>query len=545
MYKVLIIDDEVLVRVGLKSTIDWEAIGFSIVGEASNGEKGYEQYKVHSPDVIITDIKMPHKDGMWLIKKIREKNKWVKILILTCYDDFEYVREALKLGADDYILKSEIEDEELIGSMNKVKAQLELMPDKDKEIKVLKEQFESNAVILKDKLLEDLLYKNILNEEVLQNEYLKIQFPSHNCHFSFVTLIKEDEKKQSDDLKQNNDSIDDAIINLIYDICNNEKIHVLIRKKGEKFQMLLAKDVLHQNNTEQTVTYIQEKVMQYFNITLSGVCSTIFSNLSSLKNIVKTCMAQEEELFYTSGSKLLFAESEGKDKQGNKKSTPSISVFSLDTDFKKLIIKYIDEENIEKCKEHLEDLAQLFEKYHMNTLEVKLFYSNLLNTLFEKYGQCFIGSGYIKDYQYYYNLIIHFNKMKDIVELVNYFICEVIKSIKEYRISNSKYVMKKAMEYIDENYSKKISLEDIASHINLSKHYVSYLFKKETGINISSYINDIRIERAKEMIVRREYKIKEIFEKVGFSDQQYFSKAFKKATGMTVTQYKESIEKRI
>ena len=541
MYKILIVDDEVLVRVGLKSTIDWEAIGFSIVGEASNGEKGYEQYKMHSPDVIITDIKMPHKDGMWLIKKIREENKWVKILILTCYDEFEYVREALKLGADDYILKSEIEDEELIQSMNQFKEKLELVPDKDRELSVLKQHFESNAVVLKAKLLEDLLKKNRLDETILQDEYFKIQFPSENCDFSFITLIREDiaTHKADDPIKENSDSVNDAIINLIYDICQNEKMHVLARREEKKFELLLAKETLCQDQTVQIALYIQEKVMQYFNIALSGVCSDSFSNIISVKDIIKVCKGKEEELFYASEPKMLIVEDSLLYNPSHTK-----SIFDLDIDFKKLTIKYIDEEDSRKCRENLEELTRLFEKYHMNTLEVKLFYSNLLNMLFERYGQCFTNIPQVKDYHYYHNQIMNFGKMKELTELVYSFMEDIIKGIREYRIHNSKYVMKRAIEYIDANYYKKISLEDIAGYINLSKHYVSYLFKKETGTNISSYINDIRIEKAKEMIVQREYKIKEIYEKVGFSDQQYFSKAFKKATGMTVTQYKESIDAR-
>ena len=126
MYKVLIVDDEVLVRVGLKTTIDWEANGFMVVSEASNGEQGYEQYKKHIPDVIITDIKMPKKDGLWLVEKVRKENKSTIILVLTCYDEFSYARKALKFGADDYILKSEVEDEELVAVMQSVKKKIEV-----------------------------------------------------------------------------------------------------------------------------------------------------------------------------------------------------------------------------------------------------------------------------------------------------------------------------------------------------------------------------------------------------------------------------------
>ena len=108
MYKVLIVDDEVLLRVGLKTTINWEQAGFTVVAEATNGEQGYEQYKRHEPDVVITDIRMPKKDGLWLVEMIRKENPHIPILVLTCLDEFSYARKALKVGADDYILKSEV-----------------------------------------------------------------------------------------------------------------------------------------------------------------------------------------------------------------------------------------------------------------------------------------------------------------------------------------------------------------------------------------------------------------------------------------------------
>ncbi|GMQ62612.1 response regulator [Vallitalea maricola] len=140
MYKVLIIDDEVLVRVGLKTTINWENIGFTVVAEASNGEQGYEQYKKHMPDVIITDIRMPKKDGLWLVEEVRKENADVKILVLTCYDEFSYARKALKVGADDYILKSEVEDEELISIMSKIKNKIEVQNKKINMTKLKKIQ---------------------------------------------------------------------------------------------------------------------------------------------------------------------------------------------------------------------------------------------------------------------------------------------------------------------------------------------------------------------------------------------------------------------
>ena len=103
MYKVMIVDDEMLVRIGVKALIDWQELGFEIIAEASNGLSAFEKYVALKPDVVITDIKMPKQDGLWLTKKIKEHNPDTEIILLTCYDDFSYAKEAIKLKVSDYI----------------------------------------------------------------------------------------------------------------------------------------------------------------------------------------------------------------------------------------------------------------------------------------------------------------------------------------------------------------------------------------------------------------------------------------------------------
>lgn len=113
MYKIMIVDDEMLVRIGVKSLINWQELGFEIVAEASNGQNAYEKYVALKPDIVITDIKMPKQDGIWLAKKIKENNPNTEIIFLTCYDDFSFAKEAIRLKVADYILKAEMEEEEL------------------------------------------------------------------------------------------------------------------------------------------------------------------------------------------------------------------------------------------------------------------------------------------------------------------------------------------------------------------------------------------------------------------------------------------------
>ncbi|NLM55669.1 MAG: response regulator, partial [Firmicutes bacterium] len=114
MLKVLIVDDEAIVRVGLKSMIDWQAHGFELVGEARDGRGALEMIAAYRPDVVITDLRMPVLDGLELLRAINQRQYQCRVVVLSSYDDFELVREAMKLGAVDYLLKLEVEPEQLI-----------------------------------------------------------------------------------------------------------------------------------------------------------------------------------------------------------------------------------------------------------------------------------------------------------------------------------------------------------------------------------------------------------------------------------------------
>ena len=133
MYKVMIVDDEIFVRIGLRSMIDWESIGFQIVGEAGNGEAAFEKFLALKPDLVFTDIKMPKKDGFWLIDKMKEVNPNIEIIVLSAYDDFHYVRKALKLQVSDYLLKAEMEEEQIKEMMIKKRKEMEVGQGKEKK----------------------------------------------------------------------------------------------------------------------------------------------------------------------------------------------------------------------------------------------------------------------------------------------------------------------------------------------------------------------------------------------------------------------------
>lgn len=124
MIKVLIADDETLVRAGIKAVLPWEEHGFVVIGEAWNGEDAYRKIVTLKPDILITDIKMPQMDGISLLKKLKEENLPIKTIILSCFDDFDLVREGMKYGATDYILKLSIEPGQLLSVLDEIKRDL-------------------------------------------------------------------------------------------------------------------------------------------------------------------------------------------------------------------------------------------------------------------------------------------------------------------------------------------------------------------------------------------------------------------------------------
>lgn len=214
MYKVLIVDDEVLVRIGLKNTIDWESIGFTVVAEASNGEQGYAQYLKHEPDVVITDIKMPKKDGLWLTDKIHKLSKDVKILVLTCYDEFQFARTALKNGASDYMLKSEIVDEELVALMQKFKNEL----DEASDHRPARPQTITNQNAIKRSLLNDLIKVKFELDSKLLERFMAQGFKTEQTKYAFLYLQNKIKDNQS------SKTISETTINLIIDHLNERGI---------------------------------------------------------------------------------------------------------------------------------------------------------------------------------------------------------------------------------------------------------------------------------------------------------------------------------
>ncbi|MCX7710960.1 MAG: response regulator [Clostridia bacterium] len=535
MYKVMIVDDEILVRVGLKSTIDWESIGFTIAAEASNGEQALEVYRAQRPDVILTDIRMPKKDGLWLTETIKKEDPWVKILILTCYDDFSYVREALKHGATDYILKSEIEDEELVKVMEEVRASLDAEAIKQKKYTYIQHQINSNITELKEKLLDNLIKSKVKIDDELRAKCQELSFDIEGKEFLLATLYRDDLERNQSFSDKDWQLMNFAIVNIAGEIFNESSLGFLAGLNDNNFVILISKDKINETEIMPVFRRLKNSVSQYLNIPLSIVIGDKFSDLSRAGVMFEMCAKKSQFIFYSDESCII---------DTHQKEFKEIFAIEIKKRYEDAMINSLDEENIEKALEAVDEMERFFKQSFINPLQVRLFYSNMMSDVLEHYTSAFSITDELEDYTQYYNLIMKAVKIKDLSGLFKEFLQKITKFIENYRVNNSNSIIQKSIEFINKNYSGEISLQALASHLNLSKHYVCFLFKKETGENISVYINKVRIEKAKQLLKKSDYKAKEIYDQVGFSDQQYFSKIFKKVTGMTVAQYRDGLSKK-
>jgi two-component system response regulator YesN len=529
MYKVLIVDDEVLVRVGLKTTIDWEASGFIVAAEASNGEQGYEQYKKHMPDVIITDIKMPKKDGLWLVEEIRKENRHAKILVLTCYDEFSFARKALKVGADDYILKSEVEDEELLAVMKELKKKLDAY-SKEKHIQ---DKSIMNRNDIKRAIFNDMIKHGFVMDDKLAERCSSVEFPLEESNFAFACISTRDFQK--DEMEpMTREQTSNAVLNILLDLFAERSVEYIYSHQTKKYVFFLSSQTLSATEFDRMFSAVINTVRQYFECGLSLVYTDAFSDFKQASEIYSGFIDKAQILFYKR-EEVYYADNV----QNISFSEPN--VFALKKEYNKRFIEAIGREDTAGTAELLDEACRYFEENNVNPKLVKIFFSNLIGDVFSGFGLFLENSTEFSNHEYYHYQIEGAEYLQSITTLLADFMEKVINEIRHMRNSNSKALINKALNYIHYHYDEKISLEDVAQQLHLSKHYLCSAFKKATGENMSLYINKLRIEKAKRMLLESEVRVKEIFEEVGYSNQQYFSKVFKRITGMTVMEYKESM----
>lgn len=490
MYKLYLLDDEPFILEGLKYIIDWEEYGFDVVGTSSNGEDGFNFIKNEDVDLIITDIMMPKMTGLELISNLKKINHNAKFIVLSAFQEFQYAKEAISMGAENYLTKP-IDEDELIQTIEEVKKKIEKIKLEKVDTKIFK-----NDLILK-------LICNKNNDEVLDR--LKLEGVNFNYKNLCVVILEFAEGGNINNLILNH------IDNLKYEYCVNLQNQILIIMDKES----VNKDALR-NLKDDLSSIINEQI--YIS---RGKYVDSIDNLNCSYQSAKDI--HEYKLVYPNISWIR----EYKEKSYNLENIDYIDFDHL----KKLLL---NKDN----KESLNYIESIFSKLKNDeNLTVKQIKTKSIEVFLNVYNY-FNDSKIIKGLDLYLEKVINSVNLDQIQIELNNMIKHRQSKLEETDDSISPIILK-LLRNIEKNYSKDLNLKEISETYNINSIYLGQLFQKETGILFSDYLNNFRVNKAKNLLVETSLKAAEIGELVGYANKNYFYRKFKDIVGITPSEWRK------
>lgn len=523
MIKLLIADDEPLVQIGIKSMLNWADFGIEVCGTAMNGQAALTMIREYSPELVITDIKMPLMNGLELARTCREEMGSIPLfLILTSYEEFPLIKEALSYQVVDYLIKLELDEEHLSEAIRRALERLEeLRASKAYKQAAGRPMLQSYY----DKFFMRLLHNLFDSREQfeIQVRDLRLDF-SAGCYLASHGEIHSDIARQMDFSKQMN--LYSSSLQMIREILGKHlPCHVISLDKIHFAVIYLFPDTTHMNPGDIRNAWENtcSMVHNYFNVWLSvGIGNMVDDPMK-----ISASYQEARQAFNLAGRQtpILFFSRTGNDTCRN--------AFNIAV-FKNALTQAFEEFDTDVLQNTLTEIAELFLAYPQRFLQAVDGTCNILylalsllpdgeETLQE------IFAAYPDGYRSLY-------KQEDVVHVVQWLntlrdgLCRVLKN---KRKTYKDHVISSVQKYINSHLEDRLTLNEVAAVFGLSPNYLSALFKKSCGIGFSEYITQKKISFAKTLLLEEGLKVYEVANRLGFESAFYFSKVFKKVEGMS------------
>ena len=513
MYKVLIAEDEILVRLGLANSISWGKLGLILTAQASNGAQAWELFQKEHPDIVITDIRMPLMDGMELIRKIREIDSKCKIIILTCVDEFEYARSAIAYQVEDYILKLSMD----IGEIETLLSSICKALDSSHAAKQDASSSLPQEIPIKQELYDCLLGYT----PSFSYNSLTAPFFSKTFQIAFIQVLLEKKVVQKETMWDS--------------ICTDKSLYQLLQRQLEHDNALLIEKIpgnyflLFHNYAAFSQDYkdLIPLVKNYFNSRpVCGVSASIQTPGETSKAAQCAQVALSQYFFHP--DQYLFNQNSPDDSQAVKDAVFSRTaeiilsfsasypgVTSFWAEYEERIRQFLSERAITS-----NNIRKLF-YYLADWLQETLFLSNsqAADNCVYNYRRYIFESAHIEDIYYIFERLL--NKLLTFTASTGVLSREMLEITR----------------YIEAHYAENLSLEELAAHVNYSKGYLCNIFRKELNTSFGNYLTKVRISHAKKLLTDSFLRLYEIAEQTGFYDYSHFARTFKKATGFSPQEY--------
>lgn len=534
--KVFLVEDEYIVREGIKNNIDWEKNGYDFCGEASDGELAFPMISEKRPDIVITDIRMPFMDGIELSRMIKEEYPEIKIIILSGHEEFEYAKAAIQIGVEEYLLKP-INGDELLQVVNRVAQKIK---EENESRETLQEgEGDENFEYAKRQLLSSLIDDNASLSDAMEQgkkihlnlmaqcyNIMMLKLQRKNKEQGFSQRILELYKTMEDTLKEQDGQ------SIMFDRAPEGKVILFMGSGEEEIR----------RNMDVFAGQFREILPEYEDVTYFGSVGVPVMRLRELGESYEAASHGFSYRFLTEPNQIVDNHTVFDQARNEKKF--SCSIGSVD-------IQNLDKQKIESFLKggEMDEIQFFVEEYMKNTgdagknsmifrqyIVMDMFFaaSHFLTQITD--GREQLGEPFESPEQ--------MQKIVSDLEATVVYIKELFTKVMQVRdaqtTEHNSDVVENAKKYISENYhDEELTLNTVAHEVNVSPNHLSAMFSQKTGQTFVKYLTDVRMHRAKELLKCTSKRSNEICEEVGYRDPHYFSHLFKKNVGCSPIQYRE------
>lgn len=525
MWRAILVDDEEFVRTELTALFPWAGFGFVLVGEAENAGDAMELIDSTRPDLVITDIRMPETDGLELIAWLGQRHPEILVAVVSAYDDFQFVREALRLGAVDYLIKAEATPETSGALLKRVGDILENRRFTREKQKKTTNDLERYHKIATEAFWRDALTRALDEKDLeLQGSQLGIALKDNYFGLIFIHVSnaigcsEEDQAAFRKDLEEKIKSYWDQDWNLI-DIKQGNFV-IITNRIGENLEPEMV-DALEWIARQLALDFPEKLTTS----ASSRLCAfhELPGNFREVREVNLLRLYRQTGGFIPTGDLLKLRQAE------------PYSVSQLLSGWESMI-RGMEQDKVQDF------INELFDKIIPNHLcpeeagKLTLELINILRRIsFEYQIRREESEDGITDLS---KLLEQSESIREWQILIEEKVARYFKSVQAVNQPQSSLTIQKALAYIQSNFTRDLTLEEVADHVGVSKSYLSRIFPEYAGKHFCSYLQQLRIERAKELLRFTDYHIYEIASKVGFWNSRYFGKVFRDMVGMTPADYR-------
>lgn len=534
--KVFLVEDEMVIRRGIKNSIDWEKEGYIFCGEASDGELAYPMIIKEKPDILITDIRMPFMDGLELCKLVKKELPNIKILILSGYDEFDYAKEAIRLGVTEYLLKP-ISSGKLLEALNGVSESIRREKEDKDLVRKYMEEMRENTEHEKQKFFEQMIAGNLSMADALETgkKYeMNLSAGMYNLLLFRFTLGKEN-RKSGELLGEAEYAIEKLTERLEYVFEFQRGV------EGWAFLLMADNEEQMSERVKELSKDLEEIMKNYSTIAYFGGIGQPVARLRELEESFREAERALAARFTMELNRIISVEDIRMAQNVDTLDDIEITSFGEIEKTRTMLEKFLNN--------GAEDEIDEFVDVYINELPEE----NLKSVLMRQYiimdayivmmSFCEKIEGIEGEMQAQSEELKNSMKTIQTLEEIKNYIRMLLKKIIGVRdtISGRRYsdIIEIAKDQIRKTYmSDEISLNTIAAEVGMSPSYFSSIFSKEMGKTFVECLTEIRMDRAKELLMCSSMKTSEIGYEVGYKDPHYFSYIFKKTQNCTPKEFR-------